>query len=137
MYKNIVDGDHEMVAGMPESFNVLVKEIRSLGINIELERSDPRGGCRRASTLSTPLDSERTMKDLLNLFKQQRPVEDFDAIKIGLASPDLIRLVVLRRSEEAGDDQLPHLQAGARRPVLRRSSGRSRTTSACAASTSA
>ena len=37
MYKNIVDGDHEMVAGMPESFNVLVKEIRSLAINIELE----------------------------------------------------------------------------------------------------
>ena len=37
MYKNIVDGNHEMVAGMPESFNVLVKEIRSLGINIELE----------------------------------------------------------------------------------------------------
>ena len=37
MYKNIVDGEHEMVAGMPESFNVLVKEIRSLGINIELE----------------------------------------------------------------------------------------------------
>ncbi|MBN5035913.1 DNA-directed RNA polymerase subunit beta, partial [Stenotrophomonas maltophilia] len=30
MYKNIVDGEHEMVAGMPESFNVLVKEIRSL-----------------------------------------------------------------------------------------------------------
>ena len=38
MYKNIVDGDHKMEAGMPESFNVLVKEIRSLGINIELER---------------------------------------------------------------------------------------------------
>jgi DNA-directed RNA polymerase subunit beta len=37
MYKNIVDGNHEMVAGMPESFNVLVKEIRSLGINMELE----------------------------------------------------------------------------------------------------
>jgi len=39
MYKNIVDGNHEMAAGMPESFNVLVKEIRSLGINIELEES--------------------------------------------------------------------------------------------------
>ncbi|HIA07742.1 MAG TPA: DNA-directed RNA polymerase subunit beta [Chromatiaceae bacterium] len=38
MYKNIVDGDHRMDAGMPESFNVLVKEIRSLGINIELEQ---------------------------------------------------------------------------------------------------
>ncbi|MCT8470010.1 DNA-directed RNA polymerase subunit beta [Chromohalobacter canadensis] len=37
MYKNIVDGDHSMQAGMPESFNVLVKEIRSLGIDIELE----------------------------------------------------------------------------------------------------
>ena len=37
MYKNIVDGDHHMEPGMPESFNVLVKEIRSLGINIDLE----------------------------------------------------------------------------------------------------
>ena len=37
MYKNIVDGDHRMEAGMPESFNVLLKEIRSLGIDIELE----------------------------------------------------------------------------------------------------
>jgi DNA-directed RNA polymerase subunit beta len=38
MYKNIVDGDHYMEASMPESFNVLMKEIRSLGLNIELER---------------------------------------------------------------------------------------------------
>jgi DNA-directed RNA polymerase subunit beta len=38
MYKNIVDGNHAMDAGMPESFNVLVKEIRSLGIDIELEQ---------------------------------------------------------------------------------------------------
>ena len=37
MYKNIVDGNHKMEPGMPESFNVLLKEIRSLGINIELE----------------------------------------------------------------------------------------------------
>ncbi len=37
MYKNIVDGRHHMEAGMPESFNVLMKEIRSLGIDIELE----------------------------------------------------------------------------------------------------
>jgi DNA-directed RNA polymerase subunit beta len=38
MYKNIVDGNHQMEAGMPESFNVLVKEVKSLGINIELEQ---------------------------------------------------------------------------------------------------
>ena len=37
MYKNIVDGDHKMEPGMPESFNVLIKEIRSLGIDIDLE----------------------------------------------------------------------------------------------------
>ncbi|MDH3353676.1 MAG: DNA-directed RNA polymerase subunit beta, partial [Chromatiales bacterium] len=37
MYKNIVDGDLRMDAGMPESFNVLIKEIRALGIDIELE----------------------------------------------------------------------------------------------------
>jgi len=40
MYKNIVDGDHRMEPGMPESFNVLMKEIRSLGINIELEQDE-------------------------------------------------------------------------------------------------
>ena len=38
MYKNIVDGDHRMEPGMPESFNVLLKEIRALGLNIELEQ---------------------------------------------------------------------------------------------------
>jgi len=38
MYESIVKGDHKIEAGMPESFNVLVKEIRSLGIDIDLER---------------------------------------------------------------------------------------------------
>ena len=38
MYENIVKGEHKIDAGMPESFNVLVKEIRSLGLNIDLER---------------------------------------------------------------------------------------------------
>lgn len=40
MYKNIVDGDHRMEAGMPESFNVLLKEIRSLAIDIGLDQED-------------------------------------------------------------------------------------------------
>ncbi|MBK6852985.1 MAG: DNA-directed RNA polymerase subunit beta [Burkholderiales bacterium] len=39
VYENIVKGEHSIEAGMPESFNVLVKEIRSLGIDIELERN--------------------------------------------------------------------------------------------------
>ncbi|MEY4909316.1 MAG: hypothetical protein RL260_3034 [Pseudomonadota bacterium] len=39
VYESIVKGEHSIEAGMPESFNVLVKEIRSLGIDIELERN--------------------------------------------------------------------------------------------------
>jgi DNA-directed RNA polymerase subunit beta len=39
LYENIVKGEHSIDAGMPESFNVLVKEIRSLGIDIDLERT--------------------------------------------------------------------------------------------------
>ena len=38
VYESIVKGDHKIDAGMPESFNVLTKEIRSLGIDIDLER---------------------------------------------------------------------------------------------------
>ena len=38
VYKNIVDGDPRIEAGMPESFNVLIKEVRSLGLNMELEQ---------------------------------------------------------------------------------------------------
>ena len=40
MYKNIVDNTQNIDAGMPESFNVLMKEIKSLGINIELKKED-------------------------------------------------------------------------------------------------
>ncbi len=39
VYENLVKGEHQIEAGMPESFNVLVKEIRSLGIDIDLERN--------------------------------------------------------------------------------------------------
>jgi DNA-directed RNA polymerase subunit beta len=40
MYKHIVDDTQNIDAGMPESFNVLMKEIKSLGINIELEKDE-------------------------------------------------------------------------------------------------
>jgi DNA-directed RNA polymerase subunit beta len=36
MYKQIVDGTHEVETGIPESFNVLMKEIRSLGLSMDL-----------------------------------------------------------------------------------------------------
>ena len=74
VYESIVKGEHAIDAGMPESFNVLVKEIRSLGIDIELERSKQEGF--------------NSMKSLLDLFKQFTPDEHFDAIRIGIASPE-------------------------------------------------
>ena len=40
VYKNIVDGNYEMEAGIPESYNVLTKEIRSLGIDIDFDEVD-------------------------------------------------------------------------------------------------
>ena len=46
-------------------------------------------------------------------------VNMFDQLKIGLATADQIRIVVARRGEEAGDDQLPHAASGEGRPVLR------------------
>ena len=53
------------------------------------------------------------MKDLLNLLKSQTPSDDFDALRIGLASPEMIRSWSFGRGEEAGDHQLPDLQARA------------------------
>ena len=40
MYKTIVDNTQNIDAGMPESFNVLMKEIKSLGLNIELSKEN-------------------------------------------------------------------------------------------------
>lgn len=42
VYKNIVDGNYEVDSGVPESFNVLSKEIKALGINLELEDSSEK-----------------------------------------------------------------------------------------------
>jgi DNA-directed RNA polymerase subunit beta' len=74
---------------VPESFNVLIRELQSLCLDVELMKT-------RTSEL----------------------INDFDAIRISW--PRRRRSgVVARRGDQAGDDQLPHLQAGARRPVLR------------------
>ena len=73
MYKNIVDGNYAMDANVPESFNVLSKEIKSLGINIELDSEN----------------QEKILRDLLNLLKSNQ--EDFSSISAGLASPQMVR----------------------------------------------
>ena len=105
VYETIVKGEHAIEAGMPESFNVLVKEIRSWA---------------STSNSNAPKQTRKESHEVTT-----RPVQAIHAGRAfrchqdrhGFARED--PLVVFRRSEEAGDDQLPHLQAGARRPVLR------------------
>ena len=80
MYKNIVDGDYCMEPGMPESFNVLVKEIRSLVHISSLSQITERA-------------EDWNRKDLPSLLKSsQEHAVEFDSIRIGLASPEMIRL---------------------------------------------
>ena len=59
-------------------------------------------------------------QEIANIFNPApTPAQVFDQIRISIAQPGEDPVVVLRRDQEAGDDQLPHVQAGARRPVLR------------------
>ena len=73
VYKNIVDGNYEVESGVPESFNVLSKEIKALGINLELEDS-----------------SEDNMQDIIKNINRTSK-RNFDLISCGLASPQMIR----------------------------------------------
>ena len=74
MYKKIVDGSLEMDANVPESFNVLTKEISSLGINIDSRQ-------RRVGV--------NFLKELLNKLKSNQ--DDFSSISAGTNSPQMIR----------------------------------------------
>ncbi len=56
VYEAIVRGDDTFEAGVPESFNVLVKEIRSLGLNVELDSTEPpEAGSTHEGELEAPL----------------------------------------------------------------------------------
>jgi len=77
VYENIVKGEHAIEAGMPESFNVLVKEIRSLGIDIELEhfvirqRGDiGRLAVRHAAVVVDALDESAQVLQLRLAFRR-------------------------------------------------------------------
>ena len=52
-------------------------------------------------------------QEVMNLFNPQVPAQTFDSIRISIASPGEDPLLVVRRDQEAGDHQLPHVQAGA------------------------
>ena len=109
MYEKIVKGDNTLEAGLPESFNVLVKELQALALDVRLleEGRQLSSGHGDAGPPRGPF--ERT---LLSFYQTQRSVEfqrgqDHDFIS--RKNPGM----VLRRSEKTGNDKLPYIQARA------------------------
>ena len=150
VYEAIVRGDDMFEAGIPESFNVLVKELRRWASTSSCSRRSCRRPARRVpppaerpaadrspfltinnpfayclpdtagqGRAETPEKRGERMNDVMQIFGQPQGPQSFRQ------DPDLDReprahpVVVVRRNQEAGDDQLPDLQAGAGRPVLR------------------
>ena len=152
VYEAIVRGDDTFEAGIPESFNVLVKEMRSLGpqrrpaqlqataarrrhrgsgrVELRYARAAaPRKSRRRAATAqrypgppASPGASPNGEDNEPRGHQSFQPADPGSGVR---PDPDFDRepgkdpVVVLRRDQEARDHQLPHLQARARRPVLR------------------
>ena len=122
VYEAIVKGQNLPEPGIPESFNVLVKELQALGLKVTLGTTADSGGMR-------------TMIDFRS--GREPKSSSFDFISIRIASPEEIRgprdpkererlelqgqryLVVVGRGHQARDHQLPLVQAGEGRPLLR------------------
>ena len=144
VYEAIVRGDDTFEAGIPESFNVLVKEMRSLGLNVDLHNSKQQRGRRHrgsgrvvfdgCGTARAPsrgqFDDPRGVNPARGRGEDDEPRNHESLQPAGPGAglrpdPDFDRepgkdpVLVLRRDQKAGDHQLPDLQAGARRPVLR------------------
>ena len=101
-YQKIVRGSDTFQAGIPESFNVLVKELRSLGLNVELKQSDAakRAAVNRAFGHLPRGDGPATAKGnyqmamnelITSVFGPVKKTEDFDQIRISIASPQQIK----------------------------------------------
>ena len=91
MYEKIVKGDNVLEAGLPESFNVLVKELQSLGLNMELLEGGSSGTRRRTPKPEAFLIRSVTVEDLFSYFAKPKDPLNFYAVRISLASPQKIR----------------------------------------------
>ena len=78
MYEAIVKGDATLEPGVPESFHVLIKELQSLGLDVELLEKKEQGGISLA-------------EDIYAIFQRPKDPTDFEAVRIRLASPEKIR----------------------------------------------
>ena len=87
MYEAIVKGENVLEPGLPESFNVMLKELQSLALDVELleEHWPPQAASRVRRR------SQEIMEDLFSLFEKPKNPVNFDALRISVASPDKIR----------------------------------------------
>ena len=145
VYEAIVKGENIQEPGIPESFKVLIKEMQSLCLNVEVLSADGtavnlrdtddevfRAAEELGINISTPLrvlvdrrDLSRrlTTRTVTNFPRREENIArrstTFDELRIGLATADDIRRWSLRRGQEARDHQLPHAQAREGRPLRR------------------
>ena len=82
MYEAIVKGENTLEPGLPESFNVMVKELQSLCLNVELLERRREAKATRSIII---------MEDLFGLFEKPKNPLAFNAIRISIASPEMIR----------------------------------------------
>src|SRR5262249_9029288 len=83
MYEAIVKGDYTLEAGLPESFNVLIKELQSLCLNVGLVET--------SMSEASAAEEEGSMRDIFSFFEKPKDPLSFSAIRISLASPEKIR----------------------------------------------
>ena len=140
MYEAIVKGDYTLEAGLPESFNVLIKELQSLCLNVELIEAGHSAATRlprkkseavaqapsprrktlpRTSVIAQQVSEVPPMRDIFSFFEKPKDPLSFSRDPHLARQPREDPGVVARRGQEAGDHQLPHVQAGAGRPLLR------------------
>ena len=110
MYESIVKGDYSLEAGLPESFNVLMKELQALCLNVELVETSHIGAPHgRRPRRGGRVSHEGHLQLLRKAERSARVFSDSDLAGLAREDPRM----VARRGQEARDDQLPDVQAGA------------------------
>ena len=135
VYEAIVKGENIPEPGIPESFKVLIKEMQSLCLDVEVlvdhgrGDRDARAGRGRVPDRRGARDRHQPTRARVRRrgraarrgeeLSRCSDVNNFDQLRIGLATADYIRAWSQRRGQEARDDQLPHAASREGRPVLR------------------
>ena len=92
-----------MEPGIPESFNVLVNEMKSLGLNVEMFESSIL-----TEEVTDENEEDNLMRDLLNFFDKPKDPLALESIRISIASPESDPKMELWGGKKTGNDQLQY-----------------------------